>query len=97
VQRVDVDLYGGYAVVADEVAPGAWPVGDRALNDGTDGLAQADLEELPESSRFTAARNLFYAIEWWVFGGFALFVWVRYLLDERSPEPASDDPIASDA
>jgi cytochrome oxidase assembly protein ShyY1 len=97
VQRLDVDLYGGYAVVADEVAPGAWPDGDRALNDGTDGLAQADLEELPESSRFTAARNLFYAIEWWVFGGFALFVWVRYLLDERSPEPASDDPIASDA
>ncbi len=95
VQRVDVDLYGAYAVVADEVAPGAWPVGDRAHNDGTDGLAQADLEQLPESSRFTAARNLFYAIEWWVFGGFALFVWVRYLLDERSPEEAGDDQIAS--
>jgi len=85
VQRVDVDLYGGYAVVADEVAPGAWPVGDRALNDGTDGLAQAHLEQLPESGRFTAARNLFYALEWWVFGAFAVFVWVRYLLDEARP------------
>ena len=91
-------------MVADEVAPGAWPIGDRALNDGTEGLAQADLEELPESSRFTAARNLFYAVEWWVFGGFALFVWVRYLLDERSPDQdppragaAGDDQIASGA
>ena len=85
VQRVDVDLYGAYAVVADEVAPGDWPVGDAAVNDGTEGLAPADLEQLPESSRFTAARNLFYALEWWVFGGFAVFVWVRYLLDEARP------------
>jgi cytochrome oxidase assembly protein ShyY1 len=96
VQRVDVDLYGGYAVVADEVADGAWPVGERALNEGTDGLAPARLEQLPETGRFTAARNLFYALEWWVFGGFAVFVWVRYLLDERGSEPAPDDPIASD-
>jgi cytochrome oxidase assembly protein ShyY1 len=95
VQRVDVDLYGGYAVVADEVAPGDWPVGDRAVNAGTEALAQADLEELPESGRFTAARNLFYALEWWVFGAFAVFVWVRYLLDERGPRAAPDDPIAS--
>ena len=97
VQRVDVDLYGGYAVVADEVAPGDWPVGDRAVNAGTEGLGQAELEELPESSRFTASRNLFYAFEWWLFGAFALFVWVRYLLDERTRERHEDDPIASDA
>ena len=104
VQRVDVDLYGGYAVVADEVAPGEWPVGDAAVNAGTDELGQASLTELPQSSRFTAARNLFYAIEWWVFGAFALYVWVRYLLDERRDEldhagragAAGDDPIASD-
>ena len=97
VQRVDVDLYGGYAVVADEVAPGSWPVGDRALNPGTDDLAPADLEELPESGRFTAMRNFFYAVEWWVFGAFALFVWVRYLRDERAPGRAPEDRIASDA
>jgi len=104
VQRLEVDLYGGYAIAADEVAPGAWPVGDRARNPGDDGLAQAHPEELPGSGRFTAARNLFYAIEWWVFGGFAAFVWVRYLLDERTPErsrtgrsgTSGDDPIASD-
>ena len=96
VQRVDVDLYGGYAVVADEVAPGDWPVGDRAQNAGTRGLEQADLAELPESGRFTAARNLFYAIEWWIFGGFAIFVWLRYLLDTRAAERRPADPIASD-
>lgn len=96
VQRVDVDLYGGYAVVADEVTPGDWPVGDAAVNAGTAGLGQASLAELPPSSRFTAARNLFYAVEWWVFGVFAIFVWVRYLRDERDDRPAADDPIASD-
>jgi cytochrome oxidase assembly protein ShyY1 len=81
VQRVDVDLYGAYAVATEPET----------------GLAAADLEELPESSRFTAARNFFYAIEWWVFGAFALFVWVRYLRDERAPEPATEDQIASGA
>ncbi|WP_432477886.1 SURF1 family protein [Nocardioides sp. GXQ0305] len=105
VQRVDVDLYGGYAIVADEVAEGDGPVGERAVNPGTRGLAQALPQQLPESGRFTAARNLFYALEWWLFGGFAVFVWVRYLLDERGSESdhptpagaAGDDPIASDA
>jgi cytochrome oxidase assembly protein ShyY1 len=95
VQRVDVDLYGGYAVVADEVAPGDWPVGDRARNAGTGGLEQADPAELPESGRFTAARNFFYAVEWWVFGGFAAFVWMRYLLDTRAAEREPADQIAS--
>ncbi len=39
IQHVDQDLYGAYAVVADRAAPGKWPVGDRATNDGTTGLA----------------------------------------------------------
>lgn len=100
VQRVEVDLYGGYAVLADEVAPGDWPVGDRAVNDGADGLAQADLETLPESGRFTALRNFLYGVEWWIFGGFVLLVWVRHLLDarahERAQQLAGEHPIASD-
>ena len=56
-------------MVADDVAPGAWPVGPTATNDGTAGLARAGLEQLPEASTFTAVRNLLYAVEWWVFGG----------------------------
>jgi surfeit locus 1 family protein len=70
VQRVDQDLYSAYAVATEPTA----------------GLAAASLEELPDAGRLTGARNFLYALEWWVFGGFAVFVWVRYLLDAR-PEP----------
>jgi cytochrome oxidase assembly protein ShyY1 len=83
-QHVDQDLYGAYAVVADEVAPGDWPVGEQATNDGTDGLAPASLDQLPEVGRFTAWRNLLYALEWWVFGAFAAFVWWRFVRDLRA-------------
>ncbi len=82
IQHVDQDLYGAYAVVADRAAPGSWPVGDRATNDGTAGLTHADLEQLPDAGRFTAVRNLLYAIEWWFFAAFAVFVWVRWIRDE---------------
>lgn len=75
VQRVDQDLYGGYAVLADP----------------TPGLAAASLEQLPETDRFTGARNFFYALEWWIFGAFAVFVWVRYLLDEARAEDVRGD------
>lgn len=27
-------------------------------------------------------RNLFYAWQWWIFAGFAIFIWIRYLRDE---------------
>lgn len=87
IQHVDQDLYGAYAVVADKVAPGDWPVGARAVNDGTAGLAHASLEQLPDASTFTAVRNLLYAVEWWFFAAFALFVWWRWMQDElRGPE-----------
>ena len=87
VQRVDQDLYGAYAVVADR----------DGGNDGTDGLEQATLEQLPDVGRFTAVRNLLYAIEWWFFGAFALFIWVA--LDagrgrgrRRRPHAAGEEP-----
>ena len=65
VQLVDEDLYGAYAVAREGVA----------------GLPAADLEQLPDAGRFTALRNLLYGVEWWVFGGFALFVWWRWVRD----------------
>ncbi|MFC4785866.1 SURF1 family protein [Nocardioides sp. MAHUQ-72] len=100
IQHVDQDLYGAYAVVADKAAPGSWPVGDRALNDGTAGLAPADLAQLPDAGRFTALRNLLYAIEWVFFGAFVVFVWWRWTQDVRreadtEPEP-QDDPVPSE-
>ncbi len=96
IQHVDQDLYGAYGVVADRVAPGDWPVGDRATNSGTDGLVAADLEQLPEAGRFTAIRNLLYAVEWWFFGGFVVLMWWRWVQEEvlgRRPE----DPAESGA
>lgn len=80
VQRVDQDLYSGYAVATEP----------------TPGLTAASLEQLPDAGRFTGLRNFFYALEWWVFGGFAVFVWVRYLLDEaqREGRGAAGDPVS---
>jgi surfeit locus 1 family protein len=37
---------------------------------------------LPKPSVFTALRNLLYAGEWWVFGGFAVYLWSRWCRDE---------------
>ena len=96
IQHVDQDLYGAYGVVAPT---------DGAVGDGRAGLEEAALDQLPEPSRFTALRNLLYALEWWVFGAFAAFIWWRWvretMLTGRGPvaegtdeeEPA--DPVPS--
>ncbi len=71
IQRVDNDLFSAYVV--------------RAYGDGSSpaaGLTPAALDSLPEVGRFTALRNLLYALEWWFFGGFAGFVWWRWVRDE---------------
>lgn len=73
VQRVDGDLYAAYAVL-DQSAPGG-------VNDGATGLEPADLTQLPDASTFTALRNILYAIEWWFFGAFALFIWWRWVTE----------------
>jgi surfeit locus 1 family protein len=73
VQHVDQDLYGAYVVAREGVA----------------GLPAADLAQLPEVGRFTAIRNFFYAIEWWVFGGFVVLLWWRWLGEQLAPAPAA--------
>ncbi len=73
IQRVDVDLYSAY-VISQEPAVG---------------LQAAELEALPEPSRATGIRNLLYAVEWWVFGGFAAFIWWRWRRDATAPEVAA--------
>ena len=92
-QHVDQDLYGAYGVVDSERG---------GTNPGTDGLEAADLDQiqLPGAGRFTAIRNLLYALEWWVFGAFAAFIWWRYVRDvtaPRAPEQVpEDDPVPSE-
>ena len=45
---------------------------------------------LPKPATFTAVRNLLYAVEWWVFGGFAVFLWWRWCRDELERQRAVD-------
>ena len=78
VQHVDQDLYGAYAIARE----------------GVDGLPAADLAQLPEAGRFTAVRNLFYAIEWWFFGGFVVLIWWRWVGEQLAPDP--DAPAEED-
>lgn len=81
VQRVDRDLYGGYVI--REVSTGS-------TSGGLAGLEPVTPASLPEPSTFTSIRNLLYAGEWWVFGGFAAFIWWRWCRDAihaaREPE-----------
>lgn len=68
IQHVDQDLYGAYVVARDGV--------DR------DGLAAVTPASLPPPSSFTSLQNLLYAVEWWLFGAFAVFLWQRWVRDE---------------
>ncbi|MGL5826573.1 MAG: SURF1 family protein [Nocardioides sp.] len=67
VQQLDRDAYGGFGIVSEPV----------------EGLVAVPAGRTTRSSWSTGLRNIFYAVEWWFFGGFALFVWWRYLRDER--------------
>ena len=78
-QLYDEDLYGAYVVVRD-----------GGTNAGTEGLVPADLQELPDAGRFTAFRNLLYAVEWWFFGLFAAFVWWRWAREETEAAAAAE-------
>ncbi len=35
-------------------------------------------------SSFTGLKNLLYAIEWWIFGAFAVFIWWRWRRDAHA-------------
>jgi cytochrome oxidase assembly protein ShyY1 len=85
VEHVDADLYSGY-VAAKAVTP----------PDTSGALEPVTPQSVPDVSMFTAARNLFYAIEWWVFGAFAVFIWVRWCRDsllDRTTAGARDDVV----
>jgi surfeit locus 1 family protein len=71
IQRVDQDLYGAY-LIAERTDPAA----------ATSGLSRVTPEALPPPDSFTGLRNLLYAVQWWVFAGFALFIWWRWAKDE---------------
>ena len=82
VEKVDADLYSGF-VIAREIST-------------QEGLPYVQPVTRPGVSMFTALRNLFYAVEWWVFGAFAFFVWFRWCRDtwelENRVAVTEDDP-----
>lgn len=86
VEHVDTDLYSAY-VVARDLAP----------TTATAGLTSVSSAAIPAVSGFTALRNFLYAIEWWVFGGFAFFVWVRWCRDNLELEAEADEAEAGEA
>src|SRR6476620_11330004 len=81
VEHVDADLYSAYVVAKDAGA-------------GTDGLEKVTPESVPEVSNTSHLRNLLYAFQWWIFGGFAIYIWLRWCRDqlEAAAEPAQ--PVA---
>ncbi len=56
------DLYSGYAISSSPQVSGGLELADRPT------------AEVPWT---TGLRNLAYALQWWVFGAFALFMWWR--------------------
>lgn len=77
-ELTDRDLYSGY-VILDEPAT------------ARGGLVLVTPETLPDPPPSTALRNLLYGLEWWVFAGFAVFLWWRWSRDAihaaRQDEP----------
>lgn len=80
-QHVATDLYSGYVVASNHAAQTALqPLGPTAQ---------------PDVSGFTGLRNLLYAFQWWIFGGFAVFIWGRWCRDQL--HPPTDAPVPSTA
>ena len=63
---------------------------------GSDGLEQVTPESVPEVSNTSHLRNLLYAFQWWIFGGFAIYIWVRWCRDQLEAEHAEPErqPVA---
>jgi surfeit locus 1 family protein len=78
VEHIDADLFTAYVVQRDG---------------GSGAIESVAAAAIPKVSGFTALRNLLYAIEWWVFGAFALFVWARWCVDsyELATKPEDDE------
>jgi cytochrome oxidase assembly protein ShyY1 len=74
--RTSEDLYSGYLLLEE-------PAQARA------GLSAVTPSSLPKAPAFTAVRNLFYALQWWMFGCFAVYLWWRWTRDQlAAPLPS---------
>jgi len=85
VEHVDADLYSAYVVA-------------KSAGDASNGLAEVTPESVPEVSNTSHLRNLLYAFQWWIFAGFAVYIWLRWCRDQlEADEEASADEVRTAA
>ncbi|HNA99080.1 MAG TPA: SURF1 family protein [Marmoricola sp.] len=65
--KIDADLYSAFVLTKTPNLPGLFVV--EPLN-------------TPQVGAFNSLRNLLYGFQWWIFGAFAVVVWVRWCRDE---------------
>ena len=83
VEHVDADLYSAYVVADQPPAASA-------------GLEPVPPESVPAVSSSTHLRNLLYALQWLLFAGFAVYIWVRWCRDTAA-RPRDAERVASGA
>jgi len=81
VEHVDADLFSAYVVARD-------------AGSATAGLEKITPESVPKVSTTSHLRNLLYAFQWWIFGGFAIYIWVRWCRDQLEAAAAPAQPVA---
>ena len=95
VQRVDADLYSGYVVAEDVVSTGSTTEdGPTTEEDGAAGLEKVTPASVPKVSGTTHLRNLLYAVQWWIFGGFAVYIWLRWCRDQLEARTGAEQTVA---
>jgi cytochrome oxidase assembly protein ShyY1 len=83
IQRLPYDIYDGYVVLSAQ-SPAAGPAPARV---------EAPLRAAPRST--FPLQNAAYAVQWWVFGLFALAFWWRMVRDTlRRTAPPTGDKVA---
>lgn len=80
-QHVSTDLYSGYVVRRTLTPAGT----------ATAGLAAVSPPATPSASGTTALRNFLYALQWWFFAGFAIYVWFRWCQDAVRPPAVGEE------
>ncbi|GAB3652874.1 SURF1 family protein [Nocardioides korecus] len=88
VEHVDADLYSGFVVARQRATAAAAGASSTAYA----GLLPVTPESIPEVSSTTSLRNLLYAFQWWIFGGFAVYIWLRWCRDTLEDLEQGTDP-----
>ena len=85
--RAAYDLYGGYVVATERGLPSG-----SSASTGMAGLSPVTPAHLPGADATSGLRNLLYALQWWVFGAFAAFIWWRWIQEDVLGRRSSPGP-----